>query len=599
MSLLKTIQSGRENRPPRLMIYGGEGVGKAQPLDALVLTPTGFIPMADVRVGAEVIGRDGKAHDVLAVYPQGEKEVFRVTFRDGSSCECCDDHLWLTQTRHERDMGLPGAVRDLRSIRRTLRYGTHFNHAVPRVSPVEFAPSVELPIDPWLLGIYLAEGTSSHGACISNTESDIQNRVGRALCASDKAKSDARQTRISRRVPRNHTPSDFVKSLRDMGLCGKRSGEKFIPQPFLLASVDERLELLRGLCDGDGFVRAPGAIELCTASPRMAKDVMFLVRSLGGACATTVRPGKYTKNGVTHIVQDSHRISIVFTNGLVPVASMKQIGKWKQPEWMIRHTIRAVESIGRKACQCIVVDAPDSLYVTDDFIVTHNSTMGAHAPAPIFIQTEDGLGQIDCAKFPLAKSFGDVIAQLESVRDEAHEFQSLVIDSLDWLERLVWDEVCREFGVRSIEKADGGYGKGYTHALTQWRKVVSLLEQIRDKRNMVIILIAHAKVERFEDPENAAYDRYTPRLHKHACSLICEWVDAVLFATRRMRVDKDNGKASPVGADGGERVLRTNGSPACIAKNRYSLPSEIPLSWAGFIAGIKAQYGAKGATGEK
>ena len=227
------------------------------------------------------------------------------------------------------------------------------------------------------------------------------------------------------------------------------------------------------------------------------------------------------------------------------------------------------------------------------------SSYAAHAPAPIFIQTEDGLGQIDCAKFPLAKSFGDVIAQLESVRDEAHEFQSLVIDSLDWLERLVWDDVCREFGVRSIEKADGGYGKGYTHALTQWRKVVSLLEQIRDKRNMVIILIARAKVERFEDPENAAYDRYTPRLHKHACSLICEWVDAVLFATRRMRVDKDNGKASPVGADGDERVLRTNGSPAFIAKNRYSLPNEIPLSWEGFVAGIKAQYGAKGATGEK
>ena len=103
---------------------------------------------------------------------------------------------------------------------------------------------------------------------------------------------------------------------------------------------------------------------------------------------------------------------------------------------------------------------------------------------------------------------------------------------------------------------------------------------------MLVILVAHAKVERFEDPENAAYDRYTPRLHKHAASLIAEWVDAVLFANKKVRVSKDSSDraiAAPIGADGGERVIRTVGSPACIAKNRYGLPSEIPLSWQAFI----------------
>ena len=148
------------------------------------------------------------------------------------------------------------------------------------------------------------------------------------------------------------------------------------------------------------------------------------------------------------------------------------------------------------------------------------STFGASAPGAIFIQTEDGLGEIDCRKFPLAHSLSEVIAELTALRDEAHEFQSVVVDSVDWLERLIFDEVCREFGVRSIEKADGGYGRGYTHALTHWRKVISLLQELRDKRGMMVILVAHAKVERFEDPENAAYDRYTPRLHKHAASLI-------------------------------------------------------------------------------
>ena len=214
------------------------------------------------------------------------------------------------------------------------------------------------------------------------------------------------------------------------------------------------------------------------------------------------------------------------------------------------------------------------------------STFGASAPAPIFIQTEDGLGEIDCCKFPLAQSVEDVIIELTALRDEKHNFRTIVIDSLDWLERLIFDEICKEFGVRSIEKADGGYGKGYVDALVHWRKVLALLDDLRNKRGMMVILLAHAKVERFEDPENAAYDRYSPRLHKHAASLISEWVDTVLFATKRMRVSKDGDSrtiAAPIGADGGERIIRTNGSPACIAKNRYGLPNEIPLSWDEFI----------------
>ena len=214
------------------------------------------------------------------------------------------------------------------------------------------------------------------------------------------------------------------------------------------------------------------------------------------------------------------------------------------------------------------------------------STLGASAPDAIFVQTEDGLGEIDCRKFPLAQTFGDVIAALTALRDEDHNFRTVVIDSLDWLERLIFDEVCKEFGVRSIEKADGGYGKGYVDALVHWRKVLAILDDLRNKRGMMVILLAHAKVERFEDPENMAYDRYAPRLHKHAASLISEWVDAVMFATKRMRVSKDGDTraiAAPIGADGGERILRTNGSPACVAKNRFGLPNEIPLSWDAFL----------------
>jgi hypothetical protein len=223
------------------------------------------------------------------------------------------------------------------------------------------------------------------------------------------------------------------------------------------------------------------------------------------------------------------------------------------------------------------------------------STFGAGAPAPIFVPTEDGLGEIDCHQFPLAKSLAEVMEALGDLYREPHDYQTVVVDSLDWLERLIWDEVCAEYGVKSIEKADGGYAKGYTHALTYWREFLSRLDALRTNRGMVVITIAHAKVEKFEDPESAAYDRYSPRLHKHASALVTEWADAVLFATRKFRTETEEAGfnrtrtiAAPLGKDGGERILRTVGSPACIAKNRFGLPAELPLSWNALVAALSA-----------
>ena len=224
------------------------------------------------------------------------------------------------------------------------------------------------------------------------------------------------------------------------------------------------------------------------------------------------------------------------------------------------------------------------------------STWGAMAPKSIFIQTEDGLGEIACDKFPLAQTVEDVLANLAALSTEPHDFQTVVVDSLDWLERLIFDAVCREYRVASIEKADGGYQRGYVHALTHWRKVVDALGALRANKGMAVILIAHAKVEKFEDPEASTYDRYSPRLHKHACALLTEWSDAVLVATRKFRTeveDKGFGReraiAVGVGADGGERILRCVGSPACVAKNRYGLPGELPLSWPALMAGLSGE----------
>jgi hypothetical protein len=223
------------------------------------------------------------------------------------------------------------------------------------------------------------------------------------------------------------------------------------------------------------------------------------------------------------------------------------------------------------------------------------STTAAAAPSPIFVPTEDGLDQIDCASFPLATRLADVDAALKALIQEKHEFETVVIDSADWLERLVWDALCEQYGVNSIEKVDGGYAKGYTLALTHWRRILDDLNTLRNEGGMCVIVLAHAKVEKFEDPEASAYDRYSPRLHKHVTALITEWVDAVLFATRRVITKTEDGGfgrertiAAGLGKDGGDRILRCVGSPACVAKNRFDLPAELPLSWPALMKALTA-----------
>ncbi len=208
------------------------------------------------------------------------------------------------------------------------------------------------------------------------------------------------------------------------------------------------------------------------------------------------------------------------------------------------------------------------------------SSLAASSPKPIFIQTEDGLGEIACEKFPLAHSVNDVLQALGELLTTEHAYQTVVIDTLDWLERLIHSQVCQDFGpvkYDSIEKVDGGYQRGYVHALTHWRKVIEALDTLRHAKGMACILVAHAKFEKYELPGESPVDRYSPRLHKHAAAFLSEWADCVLFATWKMNPHKTKEEQNG-------RILRTVCGPHCVAKNRFGLPPEIPLSWPELMA---------------
>ena len=208
------------------------------------------------------------------------------------------------------------------------------------------------------------------------------------------------------------------------------------------------------------------------------------------------------------------------------------------------------------------------------------TTFAASAPSPIVIQTEDGLGTLDVATFPLAKTYQDVMDALTVLATEPHEFQSVIIDSLDWFEPLVWQHTLRqhpttEKGVAVANIDDYGFGKGFNLATDYWRDYIDALNYLRDQRSMTIIQIAHTTIKRFDSPEAEPYDRYQIKLHRAAGGLVLEHSDCVFFANYRIGTTKtDVGFKKEVrrAIGSGERVLYTQERPAFTAKNRYGLP---------------------------
>lgn len=204
------------------------------------------------------------------------------------------------------------------------------------------------------------------------------------------------------------------------------------------------------------------------------------------------------------------------------------------------------------------------------------STFGARAPEPVFLGTEDGTSELDVARFPEPKNWADVIEAIDTLAKTEHEYRSLVIDTLDWLEPLCWEKVCAANNETSIESF--GYGKGYTAALDEWRVLLAALERLRAERKMHVIALAHSWVKTFKNPEGEDFDRYELKLHQRAGGLWKEWVDVVGFANYETLTHEDKRKRVR-GIATGNRLLHTVRSAAWDAKNRYDLPDAMPLDW--------------------
>ena len=211
------------------------------------------------------------------------------------------------------------------------------------------------------------------------------------------------------------------------------------------------------------------------------------------------------------------------------------------------------------------------------------TSFAAQSRSPVFVQTEDGLGTLSVTSFALSRTFEEVMGALAALYTEEHDHSTVVIDSVDWLEPLIWNKVCRENGWASIE--DAGYGKGYVAALTLWRQYIDGLNALRDERAMTVVQIAHTDIKRFDSPEHDPYDRYVIKLHARAAALLQEHSDVVLFANYRISTVKAEvgfNKKVNRAMGSGERVIHTAERPAFLAKNRYGLAETLPLNWDAF-----------------
>jgi hypothetical protein len=359
------------------------GLGKAELVSNKLLTPSGWKRMGDIAVGDLVIGSDGKPTKVTGVFPQGMKTVYRLTFTDDTTIDCCGDHLWSVNTAMRKKRGSPEkvlSVKELLAIGLKEKSG-NLRHYIPMVKSVEFADSGRLPLDPYVLGVLLGDGAlSGHSVTWTKPDPGIAEIVRELLPSAAQLNTlleDSGLYSITGLEGINGKGSNPVLNiLRELNLMGCKSESKFIPDRYKFALIDDRLSILQGLLDTDGSCSADGiVIDYGSTSEQLCLDVQFLVESFGGTARMTEREPWHTYQGEVRQGQRFYRLNVSLPHDITPFRTSAKASIYK-PRTKYQPT-RGIKSIkllpDQEECQCISVDAPDHLYVTEHCIITHNT----------------------------------------------------------------------------------------------------------------------------------------------------------------------------------------------------------------------------------
>ena len=362
--------------------------GRAQPVSTPVATPTGFVPIGELRPGDRVIGADGRPTPVLGVFPQGEKPVYRVSTQDGASTVACGEHLWAVWTRSDRRRGRGPRVLQTKDMIGRLRTAHYRQFELPLVQPVAFAER-RVPMDPYALGLLLGDGcmTGSTTPTFSTGDVELANAQDDALDGVVVRWKDGPNYVLNREGGGRGgviVENPATALLRELELWGTNSATKFVPESYLHNSAAIRLAVLQGLLDTDGGpVTQRGRtcrVQYTTTSAQLRDDVVFLVRSLGGVAYWRTRraegrPPEYANGRPVHYRTDAHVVDIRLPGQLDPFRLPRKLETYREQGGSGRpmRFIDRIEPAGTEETVCIQVAAADSLYVTEDFLVTHNT----------------------------------------------------------------------------------------------------------------------------------------------------------------------------------------------------------------------------------
>lgn len=406
-------------------LWGVAGTSKAQPLECKIYTEDGYILMGDIKVGDKVLTKNGTTV-VNGVYPQGIKDVYKVSFKDGTSTECCEDHLWSVAETSDRDKikysKLNNNLIDYNdlvefktiSLSNMLKRGIFQGIKIPRSRYIvpnlksHFDNKQDFIIHPYIMGILIGDGSIRTSVTFTSIDDEIVNNIKNLLpdymkCnyLSKKRKNGSRYfySITDERGYREKNSSfggskinKFSEELRKYGLFGKYSHNKFIPDDYKYSSISNRLSLIQGIMDADGTVaKKDGSITIGLSCKRLIDDVAFILRSLG--CIVRYRTPyfpKSLKQGDTIISKHlSYNISISPPSdiNLFRLSRKQNLVRERKIYAPIKQ-ISGVEKIGQKECQCISVEDDSHLYFTDDLIVTHNTMVATHSSLDMFFKKE-------------------------------------------------------------------------------------------------------------------------------------------------------------------------------------------------------------------
>lgn len=368
LRMLVHIQAALARKAPlphTLLASGYPGVGKGHDLNTNLLTPTGWRRLGDLEIGDQVVGSNGRPTTITDIYERGVLPLLRVTFSDGSSVRCDPEHLWRVQTKKQRQKGAwrTLATQEL-SERGLLNSQGRPNWYIPMITPVEHQDplwDLNLPVEPYLLGVMLGNADFQKGViALNKADRDIADRIISAPRL--RGQSEIKLVEYPTTTALRFRPSGAQVILRAIGQEGVAAADKFVPPAYLTAPVAARRAVLAGLMDTDGGVRNDrGQAQFHTTSLGLAGGVRTLVQSLGGTARVRV------------LKRGEIRVDILLNEN--PFRSQRKAALWKIPTRGPSRSIVSIEPENEAEVWCIRVDAPDHLYVTEQYIVTHNTTM--------------------------------------------------------------------------------------------------------------------------------------------------------------------------------------------------------------------------------